>query len=661
MNSLDIFGNPNDDATITNLSDETSYTHTLRTEDANVEEDVQNERSFTGFSVVTAAVALALLAQCFSLQVRSGSSNKALAEGNSVRILSTAADRGLIVDATGQILARNTRQLALAINPQTLPSKKKDREKLYETLRKQAGLDTTDTDFIETNRVKTPEPFVIKTNLSKDESLLFQEWFADTPGLTLLEIPVRQYTPFASAAQVLGYVGNTSQSDVDAGHALNELLGKSGIEKQYNDPLTGTAGKQKAEINARHEVVRVLPGGTESEAKTGQTLTLSIDSRLQGIVAEALKHELERRTKKFGELPKLGASVVVTDPNTGAIKAMVSLPDYDPQLFAQGISKQDYQALVANPGNPLLNRTIQGLFPPGSTIKPLVASAGLQAGVITADTHMNTPDAITIGNFRFPDWKTHGETNTRKAIAESNDIFFYAVGGGWEERNFKGLGIDQMNLYLRKFGLSTKLGIDIGGELAGNLGDDGYKKKNFNERWYIGDTYHSAIGQGFTLTTPLQMANAIATIANGGTLYQPQIGWSLTDTQTNKITLLPHTIIADGIIDPKNLQIVREGMRETVLSGSSRPLNTLKVTSAGKTGTAQFGTQGLTHAWYTGFAPYEKPEIAFSILIEGGGESFYSSVPVAEEILRGYFNEPLLPGQSLSASTQLPGEFSGEH
>jgi penicillin-binding protein 2 len=351
---------------------------------------------------------------------------------------------------------------------------------------------------------------------------------------------------------------------------------------------------------------------------------------------------------------------VVMDPTTGAIKAMVSLPDYSNNLFADGISKVDYQKLLDDPADPLLNRATQGTYAPGSTLKPLVASAGLQAGVIGPDTQMNTPAAIQIGSFSFPDWKTHGQTNTRKAIAESNNIFFYAVGGGWQERGFTGLGIDRLSEYLQKFGLGNKTGIDIPGEATGLVPTPAWKEATQKEKWFIGDTYHSSIGQGYDLVTPLQMATSVSAIANGGTLWKPSIAWSTVDPTSGTETVLPHPTAATSIIDAANLQVVREGMRQTVVSGSGRPLNNLKVTSAGKTGTAQVGTQGQLNAWYTGFAPYDHPTLAFAILIEGGGESFYSSVPVAEEILRGAFNEPLEPGQQLFANTQVPADYAGE-
>lgn len=665
MNRFDLFGNPITDVNInTHFTEEDdTFSAPLTDIGQGVEEDAAGSRSFTGLGVLVILSLGVLGIQCFNLQITHGSTNRAEAEKNSISILTIQPDRGLITDRNGVVLAQNTRQLALAINPQTLPTKKVDRQKVYDLLKNKAGITDDTIKIIEENRLKSPEVFSIKTHLTQDESLLYKEWFSETPGVVIQEAPIRSYADLPSLGQIVGYVGQPSESEVTSKqYQLNQLVGKTGIESVYNSELFGTEGKQKAEVDAFGEIVHILPESGDTQAKPGQTLKLSIDSRLQKIVADALTHELERRTTKLGKMESMGASAVVLDPSTGAVLAMVSLPDYNANLFAKGISSKDYQSLIANPANPLLNRTTQGQYPSGSVIKPLIAGAALQDKIVTPDYSVYTPESLYIGQYRFPDWKLHGQTNIRKAIAESNDIFFYALGGGWPEKNIKGLGIERLNAYLRQFGLGGKTGIDLPGEADGLLPTPEWKQQQVGEPWYIGDTYHSSIGQGYTLVTPLQMATSTAAVANGGTVWQPQLGWSLTDPNTGKETLLPHKSTNNQFISSQNIEVVREGMRQTVLTGSARPLNTLKVTSAGKTGTAEFGTNNQTHAWYTGFAPYDNPQIVFSIMIEAGGESFYSSVPVAEEILRGYFNEPLAPGQKLSADTGIGlSEFQGEH
>lgn len=669
MSDRDIFGNPKDTRLVASSLETTNPGFSEfpdELEGIGIEDEVPAKRNFVSFHAFLIIIVTVIGIQCFKLQITSASQNRAAAEGNSVRILTEQPDRGLIIDLNGKVLAQNDRRVGIAINPQTLPRKEDERKAVYEKLMSHNAIEAEDVSFLEANFLKSPELYALKTNLTKEENLLYQEWFTDTPGVVFTELPIRRYAELPSLAHLMGYVGAVSEKDVQNGLAFNQRVGKTGIEKTYNNELTGNPGKIHAEVNASGKIVRFISSSENSKTEVGKTLKLNIDSRIQEIVATALKNELVRRTQKYGPLPKLGASVVVMDPRDGAVRAMVSIPDYSTNLFAQGISKDSYTSLTSDPANPLLNRAIQGQFSPGSTLKPLVASAGLEAGVITADTTLTTPAAITIGQFRFPDWKYHGLTNTRKAIAESNNVFFYIVGGGWEEKNLPGLGVDRLNAYLASFGLGKPTGIDLPGEMPGLLPDDAWKQKQFNERWYIGNTYQSSIGQGYLLATPLQMAVGTAAVANGGTVWEPRIVKSFINPEDLSESPLEPKASRTGIISADNLKTVREGMRQAVLSGSAQPLRNLKVTSAGKTGTAQFGNQGLTHAWFTGFAPYENPEYVYAILVEGGGESYWSSVPVAEEILRGIFNEPLAPGQKLFAepsdakTSAIASEFAGE-
>ena len=623
----------------------------------------ESPRNLHGLTIFSALLLTILALQCFHLQITQGAVNKARAEGNSIRILTTPASRGLIEDSQGNILAQNTAHTALVITPQNLPSKKVDRQAVYATLQKEAGIDADTIALIEQNWQAGAAPLVLKNNLDQDTKLLYKERLGDLPGVSVQDAPVRLYATLPSLGQLLGYVGAVSQKDVNAGASLDAQVGKTGIEQHYNTILSGIPGHQKAEVDALGKVRELLPQNGLAQAQTGQTLKLSIDSDWQKIVAQALQHSIARRTTEFGnQNDNLGVGAVILDVHTGAVKAMVSLPDYDANSFSGGISQADYKNLLATPGNPLLNEVTAGQFASGSIIKPLIASAALQEGVITANTQMDTPAQLCVGKICFPDWKDHVHTDTRTAIATSNNIFFYAVGGGWPDRNIQGLGIDRMDTYLSKFGLGKPLGIDIPGEQGGLVPSPAWKQKTYNQKWFIGDTYNTAIGQGYTLVTPLQMANATAAIANGGTLWQPSLAWSTIDPITGKETLLPHTVLQQTIASSENLQTVREGMEKTTQpGGSANPLHNLTVCTGGKTGTAQFGNNGQTHAWYTGFAPCDNPQIAFAIYIGGGGESFTSSVPVAEEILRAIYNDPVAPGQPLSSEPKPgPNDFSGE-
>jgi penicillin-binding protein 2 len=329
-------------------------------------------------------------------------------------------------------------------------------------------------------------------------------------------------------------------------------------------------------------------------------------------------------------------SVVAINPQNGEVLAMVSIPTYNNNLFAKGISNDDYQKLINDSGKPLFNRAVSGTYPSGSTIKPFMASAGLQESVITTNTTINDSGEIAVGNYVYHDWKAHGLVSVSKAIAESCDVFFYAVGGGWDK--IKGLGVAKIDDYLTKFGFGGKLGIDIPGEAGGLVPSPKWKEQAKNESWYLGDTYHMSIGQGDFLVTPLQLANATAAIANGGQVLKPYIVKEIKDNNGTVVKITEKTVLNQNFISSDNIEAVRSGMRLAVTSGTARQFNDLPVAIAAKTGTAQFGDSDKTHAWMTAFGPYNDPKIAVAVLIEGGGEGYAAAGPVTKDILNWYFS-----------------------
>ena len=406
---------------------------------------------------------------------------------------------------------------------------------------------------------------------------------------------------------------------------MTDYIGKTGVEYGYEKNLRGVNGKQEVEVDSAGNIQKDF-GITEPVP--GSDLVLGIDADLQKKLQDSLQAKLDETGTKT-------AAAVAIDPRNGEILAMVNLPSYDNNLFAKGISADDYQKLMSDPDKPMFNRSISGEYPPGSTFKPLVAAAALQEGTITPSTTLDCPAAINIGSYSFPDWKTHGLTDVRKAIAESVDIFFYAVGGGWN--NITALGIDKIHEYADKFGLGRKLGIDIPGEASGLIPTQQWKQDKIGERWYLGDDYHCAIGQGFVTATPLQLANYIAAIANGGTVFQPHFV-DLIKKVDGSVEKVNPVVLNKNFISSANLQVVREGMRQTVLSGTAQPLKDLPVEVAGKTGTAQFGSGNeREHGWFVSFAPYNNPTIAMAVLVEGGGEGFSTAEPVTHDVYQWYF------------------------
>jgi penicillin-binding protein 2 len=330
-------------------------------------------------------------------------------------------------------------------------------------------------------------------------------------------------------------------------------------------------------------------------------------------------------------------SAVVLNPSNGEVLALLSLPAFDNNLFARGISQADYARLIVGDERPLFNRAIGGEFPPGSTFKMTLAVAALQEKIISENTDFLSSGGLRINQWFFPDWKAggHGQTDVKKAIAQSVNTFFYYIGGGYDD--FVGLGADKIVKYGERFGFGQQTGIDLSGEANGFLPSKEWKFEVKKEKWYIGDTYHLSIGQGDMLATPLQIAAYIGFFANGGSLYRPHLVKQIKNQANEIVDEIKTETVRKDFIDSANVNIVRQAMRQTVLDGSARRLGALKESSAGKTGTAQWSSKKDPHAWYTGFAPYENPEIAFVFLVEEGKDGSAITVSIAHDFLEWYF------------------------
>ncbi|OGE84336.1 MAG: hypothetical protein A2846_03835 [Candidatus Doudnabacteria bacterium RIFCSPHIGHO2_01_FULL_49_9] len=382
----------------------------------------------------------------------------------------------------------------------------------------------------------------------------------------------------------------------------------------------------------------------------GNDLVLNIDAALQ----DELYNNL---TTRLLELGRRRASALAMDPRSGRILAYLSLPGYDNNKFAEGISSNDFQKLMSDRDQPLFNRAIAGIYPPGSTVKPMVAIAALEERVILPDTLIRDEGAIVIKNiyggqdsvFIGYGRRALGILNVRKAIAVSSDIFFYIVGGGFGPAKIDGLGIERLAKYFRMFKINEKLGIDLGGEQAGLVPDPEWKQEyfagdEFSAKWYLGDTYHVAIGQGDLLASPLHVLSWTATIANGGKIFRPFI----VDRVEHDGMIIKQNepkVIGEIAASRENIQIAQGGMREAVLSGTATSLQRLPITSAAKTGTAQFDSRdrNRSHAWFTAYAPFENPEIAITVMIEDGGEGGISSMPVVRDTLDWWAKNRFLP------------------
>ncbi len=569
------------------------------------------------FSLCLAGLLAVLWGRTGYLMAQSGSF-KLRSDQNRIRTIYAPAPRGVIYDRNGVQLTDNVPDLQLAVVPADLPTDEVGRR---EAIAKIAGL--ANIDPVEAEKAinefgpKGYQPVTVAANITRDQAVDLTIAKQDEPAIRIVNGSHRFYGPantVMSLAHLLGYMGRVTAADLkntEAGdYQPSDSIGRTGLEASYEKELRGRPGVKKVEVDALGNEVRVVG---EEDQTLGSDLHLTIDVELTAAAEAAL------RSAMAGTHLKRGA-VVVEDVGNGEILSLISLPSYSNNRFAEGISQSEYKQLNDDPDNPLFNRAVSGTYPPGSTVKLIVASAALAEGIITPATTVNSTGGILYGGkWWFPDWKAggHGITNVRRAIAWSVNTFFYMIGGGYE--SFAGLGIEKLDEYFQLFGLGKVLGIDIPNEAAGFVPTPEWKESAKNEVWYIGDTYHVSIGQGDLLVTPLQMTAWTAAVANGGTLWRPHLAQGAP------------VAIRSSIVRNEYLATVRAGARDTVLSGSAQPLAGVSMKVAGKTGTAQASGKG-NHAWFTGFGPYDDPQIAVTVLIEEGGEGSLVAVPVARDI-----------------------------
>lgn len=561
----------------------------------------------------------------------------ALAKKNMTRNYPILAPRGIVYDRSGVPLVENVPSFEIVAIPADLPRNREERDDLIVHLAKTLGVPETllAEEFANINLAQI-DPVFIQENVSRDVALLLETKIDSFPGIEIKKAAVRHYVDGKYFSHILGYTGRVSSGDLKSNPSLSSIdyVGKAGVEASYDAHIRGVNGNIEREVDA---VSHLKKEKKISDDAPGANVTLTIDGQLQKKLTDALEAQLA------GTPGALGASAVALNPKTGEVLALVSLPSYDSNMFSVGSANSTYQDVKDSPRVPFFNRATSGQYPPGSSIKPFIASAALEEGIITKKTTIISTGAVSIQNqydpniiYTYRDWKAggHGVTNVIKAIAESVNTFFYAVGGS--HGNIQGLGINRIKKYLELFGFGEDTGVDIAGENTGLVPYAAWKKETLGEEWSLGDTYNTSIGQGNLLVTPLQLAQGYATLANGGTAMRPYIVEQVVDINKQVIAQNKPQVVRADFIDKKNIDIVREGMRATVLEGTAQSLRNLPVAVAGKTGTAQIG-QGKTHAWFSSFAPYNNPSIAMVILVEAGGEGSVVALPVAKEVYEWYF------------------------
>lgn len=581
-----------------------------------IEVPLQRKRIIFFFFLVLVFLGL-ILSRLFFLQIFAYQKFQELARENQFIYQSITSQRGIIYDANFVPLVFNKQVFNLVCQRNIL------QERPYYLEQLSSFLDFRSQDILKKLEDSQNENILVKKNLNYQEVIRFEGTQENFSGCWLQKETEREYPFGPLLSHVLGYWRRNGPSD--------------GLEKFYDKILQSQEGKIIIERDARG---RIISQKVERDPQPGDSLVLWLDKELQ----EKLYFEL---SKKLEELHLKKAAAVAIDPNTGGVLALVSLPTFDNNLFARGLSQEEWEKIKNDKTYPLLNRVIGGKYPPGSTIKPLIASAALQEKIISSKTIVNCKGEIVIENpyfkdrpFIFRDWKIHGRVEVKKAIAESCNVFFYLVGGGY--KNFKGLGVDLINKYLELFGWKEKLGIDLPGEKPGFVPTREWKKEKFDSPlniWFPGDTYNLSIGQGYLRVTPLEVAVSFGAIANGGKLFQPRMVKAIVDKDKNVVKEFQPKVIRENFIDEKNLKIVREGMREAVVYGSAVILSDLPIKTAAKTGTAQLGKKGYYHNWVTVFAPYDHPQIVLTIIVEEVPGIHLTSLPVAKEVLKWYFSE----------------------
>ena len=651
--------------------------------------------------VVVVTVAVIMVAQLWKLQFLQGEGFRLRANENRFRLVETTGQRGVIYDRNGHILVRNRPSFNIAIIPGTLPDDEAEAEAVLKRLEGLIKLSESDLpvhaadDETEETTAGPPKlgsspppqfrermtvdqameevnaglqggayrPVVFAGPVSEETAFAIAEASYELPGVELVIEPVREYLSGTLTSQVLGFMGPIPQEYVDdyeaEGYRADDQVGLSGVELTFEKALKGQNGSRNIEVDVNGREVRTV--GDIFPSEPGDNLVLTLDARLQALMEEALKKGLTQAKANTGV-------AIAMDPHTGEILGMVSLPTYDNNLFADGITADEYNELINDEQRPLLNHAISALYPPGSTFKIVTASAALQEGVIDERTRLGdsfdgrVDGMIYVDNRFFPDdpryaqpfycWihaygTGHYQVNVREALAVSCDVFMYQVAGGYR-KTFEGVGIDKMDEYAEQFGFGDVTGIDLPGENPGLVPTPRWKRLTYAETWAAGDTYNMAIGQGAMLATPLQVLNATAAIANGGHLYKPQIVRQIVDVDGKVVDDFKPELIRDLPVDPDYVAVVQDGMWGAVNypNGTAKALTVPGVSVAAKTGTAEFFDPNIellpnnrlpTHAWITAYAPFEDPEIAVVVFVYNGGEGSATALPVAQDILRGYF------------------------
>ena len=595
------------------------------------DKDLKNR--LTVFILIILVLMLALLGRLFYLQLVMGDKYIRIANINIIRTTYIPAPRGEITDRKGRVLALDIPRL----NVCAIPSEIDDLNIFCKTLSPLIGYSPERIRKVIERKGQNPyQKVVIKAKVKTETMMQVAEVKSDIPGLYLEIQPVREYPYGKTASHIIGYVGEITSEELKThkskGYLLGDYIGKDGIEKYYDPLLRGEPGIRKVVVDVSGRIISTI---YEKKPRPGKNVALTIDLELQQDVEKILRWHV--RSLSLSSREDLAAAAVIEEVKNGEILALASIPQFDPNLFSKGISTKDYKKLISRKDYPLLNRTVSGQYPLASTYKMITACAALQEGIVTRYSPFNCPGYYMVENHRFNCFvrSGHGKIDFNNAIAESCDVAFYFMG--------ENLGINRLLKYSRYFGLGSKTGIDLPGEIAGVLPDNYWKMKNFKEPWYTGDTVNLSIGQGYLGATPLQLSMVTSAVATDGKVYKPHLLKSVTNSEGKVISNTVPQLIRRIPAEAQHFEAIREGMRTATRKGTAKRMKA-PLSSGGKTGTAENfpcpeNPHGRNHTWFAGFSPAYSPNIALVVFFErSGGLGGTRAVPIASEILRAYYD-----------------------
>ena len=583
----------------------------------NEHEDFSGRLQFLSAMIVL--IIVVLIGRAGYLQVYDGERYARLAEGNRIRIIPAEAARGMFYDRNGEPLVTNRPGFAVSLLPLTEPISP-------EVIARVSKLINVPVDEIQ-NKIDAHigfDPIRIKTDVSPDIVAIIEEQKDIYPGVVIEVLPVRDYIYGEYAAHVFGYVSEISEEELerrkDEGYKSGYIIGKFGLERIYDKDVRGINGGDQVEVDVSGRPVQLL--GRQSPVP-GNDLVLTIDKNIQEAAERAVDAQL-------AIVHAHAAAVVVMNPQTGEVLAMVSRPAFNPNLFAGGISTQNWNVLNSNPYHPMDNKAITGEYPPGSTFKIVTGTAALaehkvtpQEKIFDAGQHWIIPKTNAGG-------EALGWISFQEALAHSDNVYFYEMGNR--------LGVDALERYSRMFGLGARTGIDLPYEAEGLVPNRKYKADNFEDgEWYLSETFDAAIGQGFNLVTPLQAAMVMGEIAANGKRYQPHLVQRIVDVDGNTVREFKPKLLSELDVDPSVIRQVQAGLHDVTKIGTAAgAFAGFPIDIAGKTGTAE-NSQGRDHGWFVAYGPYVNPNIVVAVVVEQGGFGSLSAVPIGRKILEAAF------------------------